>query len=41
MRNLVFKNLYHACTIAKSKLQKKLKPEEARSICEKEIKNQK
>ena len=30
-----------ACTIAKSKLQKKLKPEEARSICEKEIKNQK
>ena len=30
-----------ACTIAMSKLQKKLKPEEARSICEKEIKNQK
>ena len=30
-----------ACTIAKSKLQKELKPEEARSICEKEIKNQK
>ncbi len=29
-----------ACTIAKSKLQKKLKPEEARLICEKEIKNQ-
>ena len=30
-----------ACTIAKSKLQKKLNPEEARSICKKEIKNQK
>ena len=29
-----------ACTIAKSKLQKELKPEEARLICEKEIKNQ-
>ena len=28
-----------ACTIAKSKLQKKLKPEEARLMCEKEIKN--
>ncbi len=26
-----------ACTIAKSKLQKELKPEEARLICEKEI----
>ena len=30
-----------ACTIAKSKLQKELKPEEARLICEKEINNQK
>ena len=29
-----------ACTIAKSKLQKELKPEEARLICEKEIRNQ-
>ena len=28
-----------ACTIAKSKLKKELKPEEARLICEKEIKN--
>ena len=28
-----------ACVIAKSKLKKELKPEEARIICEKEIKN--
>ncbi len=28
-----------ACTIAKIKLKKELKPEEARLICEKEIKN--
>ena len=30
-----------ACVIAKSKLKKELQPEEARIICEKEIKNQK
>ena len=30
-----------ACVIAKSKIKKELKPEEARLICEKEIKNQK
>ena len=29
-----------ACTIAMSKLQKELKPEEARLICEKEIREQ-
>ena len=28
-----------ACVIAKSKLKKELNPEEARLICEKEIKN--
>ena len=28
-----------ACVIAKSKIKKELKPEEARLICEKEIKN--
>tara|TARA_B100000214_G_scaffold297033_1_gene226964 strand:- start:18 stop:209 length:192 start_codon:yes stop_codon:yes gene_type:complete len=28
-----------ACVIAKSKLKKEIKPEEARIICEKEIKN--
>ena len=28
-----------ACVIAKSKLKKEVKPEEARVICEKEIKN--
>ena len=28
-----------ACVIAKSKLKKEVKPEEARIICEKEIKN--
>ena len=28
-----------ACVIAKSKLKKELKPEEARLICDKEIKN--
>ncbi len=28
-----------ACVIAKSKLKKEVKPEEARKICEKEIKN--
>ena len=28
-----------ACVIAKSKLKKELKPEQARIICEKEIKN--
>jgi len=28
-----------ACVIAKSKLKKELKPEEARIICEKEIKD--
>ena len=28
-----------ACVIAKSKLKKQIKPEEARIICEKEIKN--
>ena len=30
-----------ACTIAKSKLQKELKPEEARKLCEVEIKQNK
>ena len=30
-----------ACAIAKSKIKKELKPEAARLICEKEIKNQK
>lgn len=28
-----------ACVIAKSKIKKEIKPEEARIICEKEIKN--
>ena len=28
-----------ACVIAKSKIKKELKPQEARLICEKEIKN--
>ena len=28
-----------ACVIAKSKLKKEIKPEDARIICEKEIKN--
>ena len=36
---LSLKKSISACVIAKSKLKKEIKPEEARIICEKEIKN--